>query len=255
MKRLIIPGIFIFSCLTAWEILALEEIIPVIFLPAPSKIFSYICAISADGTLFNASWITCKRLFMGYLLSACFGIPLGILNAQFPILQRVFGWLVLGLQTLPSVCWVPLSLLWFGQTETSLLFVVIMGSLWSIIIATETGIRSVPPLYIRAAHTMGSNGIHTWIFVLIPASFPFIVSGLKQGWAFSWRSLMAAEIFVPILSGFGLGQLLHYGRELNAMDQVLAIIFVLILIGILSDKLLFSPFEKFIHHRWGTDRK
>src|SRR5437870_199376 len=127
--------------------------------------------------------------------------------------------MALGLQTLPSVCWVPLALLWFGQTEAAMLFVVVMGTIWSVAIATESGVRNVPPIYARVARTMGSSDFHTWIHVIVPAALPAIVSGVKQGWAFAWRSLMAAEIYVTILTGFGLGHLLHYGRELHAMDQ------------------------------------
>jgi len=129
-----------------------------------------------------------------------------------------------------------------------------MGTVWSVLIATEGGVRSVPPIYVRAARTMGSKGLHTWLKVILPASLPFVVSGMKQGWAFAWRSLMAAEIFVTILTGFGLGHLLHYGRELHAMDQVIGIIVVIILIGLAADKILFSPWERFLHWRWGTGR-
>ena len=131
-------------------------------------------------------------------------------------------------------------------------FVVIMGTVWSMIIATETGVRNVPPIYARAALTMGSSGLHIWLRVLLPASLPFVVSGMKQGWAFAWRSLMAAEIYVTVLSGFGLGHLLHYGRELNAMEQVIGVMVVIITIGLLADKVLFSPCERFLHRRWGT---
>jgi len=146
------------------------------------------------------------------------------------------------------------ALLWFGQTEAAMLFVVVMGTLWSVVIATETGVRNVPPIYRRAALTMGSKRLHMWFKVILPAALPFIVSGMKQGWAFAWRSLMAAEIFVTILTGFGLGQLLHYGRELNAMEQVIGIMIVIIVIGLLADKIFFSPIEKFLHRRWGTSQ-
>jgi NitT/TauT family transport system permease protein len=101
---------------------------------------------------------------------------------------------------------------------------------------------------------MGSKGFHIWLTVILPAALPYIVSGMKQGWAFAWRSLMAAEIFVTILTGFGLGQLLHYGRELNAMDQVIAIMLVIVIIGLLADKTLFAPIERFLHRRWGTSQ-
>jgi NitT/TauT family transport system permease protein len=133
-------------------------------------------------------------------------------------------------------------------------FVVIMGTVWAILIATENGIKNVPPIYARAARTMGSRRFHTMIFVTFPASLPFIVTGMKQGWAFAWRSLMAAEIYVTILTGFGLGHLLHYGRELQAMDQVLGIMLVIVVVGLLADKLMFAPTERFLHRRWGTGR-
>ena len=181
-------------------------------------------------------------------------MALGLLTARFRLCEDTLGVLALGLQTLPSVCWVPLALLWFGQTEVAMLFVVIMGTLWSVIIATENGVRNVPPIFARAARTMGSKRLHTWLNVILPASLPFIVSGMKQGWAFAWRSLMAAEIYVTILTGFGLGHLLHYGRELNAMDQVIGVMFVVVVIGLLADKILFSPWERFLPRRWGTGR-
>jgi NitT/TauT family transport system permease protein len=122
-------------------------------------------------------------------------------------------------------------------------------------LATAAGVRSIPPVFARAARTMGSNGIHKWTRVILPASLPFLLTGMKQGWAFAWRSLMAAEIYVTILTGFGLGHLLHYGRELNAMDQVIGIMLVIVLIGLLADKVLFDPWERAMHRRWGTGRR
>ena len=100
---------------------------------------------------------------------------------------------------------------------------------------------------------MGSEGFHQWTRVILPASLPFLVSGMKQGWAFAWRSLMAAEIYVTILTGFGLGHLLHYGRELNAMEQVIGVMLVIVVIGLVADRILFSPWERFLHRRWGTN--
>jgi len=122
------------------------------------------------------------------------------------------------------------------------------------VIAADTGVRNVPPIYQRAALTMGSKGLHMWLTVILPASLPFIISGMKQGWAFAWRSLMAAEIFVVILTGFGLGQLLHFGRETQSMEQVIGIMVVIVVIGLLIDKIAFSPVERFLHRRWGTSQ-
>jgi NitT/TauT family transport system permease protein len=124
-----------------------------------------------------------------------------------------------------------------------------------IVLATDAGARTIPPIYARAARTMGSEGFDKWTRVILPASLPFVVSGMKQGWAFAWRSLMAAEIFVTILTGFGLGHLLQYGRELSAMDQVIGVMVVIVVIGLIADKILFSPWEKFLHRRWGTGLK
>ena len=144
----------------------------------------------------------------------------------------------------------PLSLLWFGQTETAMLFIVVMGTLWAVLLATDHGIRQIPPIYRRAAATMGSGGFHLLWNVLLPASLPHLVSGTKQGWAFAWRSLMAAEIYVAV-GGLGLGHLLHYGRELHDMDQVAAVMLIILLIGFAADKVLFSPWERFLRKRWG----
>ncbi len=207
---------------------------------------------SVDGVLFPAIWVTMKRLLLGYAIGVVVGVPLGLLTARFKWASDTIGVVGLGLQTLPSVCWVPLAILWFHQTEAAMQFVVIMGTLWSVQISTDNGVRNVPPIYQRAAQTMGSRGLHTWIMVNLPASLPFIVSGVKQGWAFAWRSLMAAEIYVTILTGSGLGILLHYGRENLDMSQVIGIMLVIIFIGLLADKILFSPWERFLHRRWGT---
>src|SRR5205809_3899560 len=117
------------------------------------------------------------------------GPAAGIAHGAVQVRRGHAGRVGAGLQTLPSVCWIPLALLWYGQTEGAMLFVVIMGSLWSILIATDNGVRTVPPIYARAARTMGSRQLHTWIKVILPASLPFIVSGMKQGWAFAWRAL------------------------------------------------------------------
>ncbi|HEY4246932.1 MAG TPA: ABC transporter permease [Lacunisphaera sp.] len=254
MKRFLTAIVFFAVLIGAWHLACVARIWSPVLVPSPESVGRYLWEIIRDGTLWSSTVVTLKRLLAGYVIGLLAGVPLGLLTARIQVLRDTVGMLALGLQGLPSVCWVPLALLWFGQTESAMLFVVIMGTLWSVILATETGVRNVNPIYVRAASTMGSQGIHMWIHVMLPASLPFIVSGMKQGWAFAWRSLMAAEIYVTILTGFGLGHLLHYGRELNAMDQVVGIMIVIVLIGLLADKILFSPWEKFLHHRWGTDR-
>lgn len=254
MKRVLTAVGFFALLLAAWQWVYAQKYWSPVLVPSPAAVARYLWEALGDGSLGSAAWVTLKRLVAGYLIGLAAGLPLGLLTARFRTLHDTIGVLALGLQGLPSVCWVPLALLWFGQTEAAMLFVVVMGTLWSVVLATESGVRNVNPLYVRAARTMGSRALHVWLLVIFPASLPFIVSGMKQGWAFAWRSLMAAEIYVTILTGFGLGHLLHYGRELQAMDQVIAIMLVIVLIGLAADKVLFSPWEKWLHRRWGTNR-
>ena len=252
MIRTISSIAFFLVLLLSWEVASRSGLYSPVLLPSPLNVFEYLWQSGMDGTLWTATLVTMKRLLLGYGIGLLFGVPLGLLTARSRIMQDTLGLLALVVQTLPSVCWVPLALLWFGQSEAAMLFVVVMGTLWSVIIATSDGVRAMPPIYLRAARTMGSSGLHTWVKVILPASLPYLVGGMKHGWAFAWRSLMAAEIFVTILTGFGLGQLLQYGRELLAMDQVVAVMAIIIVIGLLADRILFSPWERFFHRRWGT---
>ena len=255
MRRAAVAILFFAALVLLWDLAVRSGRWSVVLLPPPVSVAEYIRAALLDGSLLESSWITLKRLLIGYVAGVLMGLPLGLLTSTSQLLEDTIGALALGLQTLPSVCWVPLALIWFGQTEGAMLFVVVMGTVWSVIIATDHGARTIPPIYARAARTMGSEGFHKWTRVILPASLPFLVSGMKQGWAFAWRSLMAAEIYVTILTGFGLGHLLHYGRELNAMDQVIGAMLVIVVIGMLADRALFSPWERFLHRRWGTDVK
>lgn len=253
MKSIAPPILFFLALVAVWELAARKAGVSAVLLPAPSAVANYLQHALGTGELLSATGVTLKRLVTGYFIGLVAGIPLGLLTARFGFARNTLGVVALGLQTLPSVCWVPLSLLWFGQTESAMLFIVVMGTVWAVILATEHGIRQIPPLYKEAALTMGSRGLHLWLRVLVPASLPHLVSGAKQGWAFAWRSLMAAEIYVTILSGFGLGHLLHYGRELHAMDQVVGLMLIIITIGFAADKTLFSPWERFLRRRWGLN--
>lgn len=254
MRRFLSAAGFFVALILLWQWAFQAKIWSPVLVPSPMQVADYLKGAIEDGTLGRATAITMRRLLTGYFIGIVGGLPLGLLTARWNVFRDTLGTIALGLQTLPSICWAPLALLWLGQTEAAMLFVVVMGTLWSVVIATETGVRNVPPIYRRAALTMGSKRLHIWFKVILPAALPFIVSGMKQGWAFAWRSLMAAEIFVTILTGFGLGQLLHFGREQHAMEQVIGIMVVIVVIGLLADKMFFSPIERFLHHRWGTSR-
>ena len=254
MKNVALSVGFFAVLYALWAVCAQAGLWSPLLFPSPGEVLDYLWQNAENGTLETATLVTLRRLFLGYVIGLLLGLPLGILCARSTLAQNTLGVLALGLQGLPSVCWVPMATLWFGQTEAAMLFVVTMGTIWAVLLSTEQGIRHVPPLFGRAARSMGCGALDTLLFVTLPASAPFVVSGLKQGWAFAWRSLMSAEIFVPVLTGFGLGQLLHFGRELNSMDQVLGVMFLILLIGLLTDKLLFSPLEGAVHRRWGTDK-
>jgi NitT/TauT family transport system permease protein len=255
MTRILRAGLFFGTLIVIWHWAAASGRWSAVLFPSPIEVAAYLWHAGQDGTLLEAGRVTMQRLLIGYLVGVALGLPLGLLMSTSQTAHDTLGAVALGLQTLPSVCWVPLALIWFGQTETAMLFVVIMGTMWSVVIATDAGTRNLPPIYRRAARTMGSEGLHQWTRVVVPASLPYLMTGMKQGWAFAWRSLMAAEIYVTILSGFGLGHLLHYGRELNAMDQVIGVMLVIVLIGLVAEKVLFAPIENRLHERWGTAQK
>ncbi|MBI4576998.1 MAG: ABC transporter permease [Planctomycetes bacterium] len=253
-RRVLARLVFVSALVALWQAAWTAGLWSEVLLPPPGRVALWLGRSLADGTLAGATLVTLRRLVLGYAAGLALGLPLGMLTTRFRPFHETVGLLLLGVQSLPSVCWVPLAMLWFGQTETAMLFVVLMGTVGSIALAMDQGIRSVPPIYVRAARTMGSKGLHTWLRVIVPASLPLVLSGMKQGWAFAWRSLMAAEIFVTILTGLGLGHLLHYGRELHAMDQVIGVILVIVLVGVSFDRLIFAPAERALHRRWGTGR-
>ena len=221
---------------------------PEYLLPGPGAVARSLAHQLRTGVLERAILTSMHRLLVGYALSAAAGITLGMLMARLAWLRAAVGPLVVGLQALPSICWLPLALLWFGLSEKAILFVVVMGSLLSITIATEGAVRAVPMLYIRAARTMGSRRLRLYTRVILPASLPGIVTGLKLGWTFAWRSLMAGELL--FVAG-GLGQLLTLGRELGDMAQVISVMVAIVVLGLGFERLLFGSIEKRLRERWG----
>ena len=251
MRRFIESTSFFLLMLVIWQLLVLTHVWSP---PSPLDVGSWLFHSAGDGTMLPALTITCRRLLIGYVVGVCVGIPLGLLTARFRLAYDTLGVVGLGFQTLPSVCWVPLALLWFEQQDVAMLFVVLMGTIWPVSLSTHTGVRNVPTLYTRAAVTMGSEGLHTWRRVIVPAALPVIIGGLKLGWAFAWRSLMAAEIYVTASDHLGLGQLLHKGRLAGSLSQVIGVMIIIMTIGLIADKILFSPWERYLQRRWGTAR-
>jgi NitT/TauT family transport system permease protein len=217
--------------------------------PRPAEISSNTGNILTS-PLIEANIISCIRLLVGFCISIILGAVLGVLMWRFTLLDDFLGPLFLGMQTLPSVCWVPLGIIAFGLSEFAVQFVLVMGSFFAIAISLRDGLRTIPPLYQRAGLMMGASGWRLYRYVLLPASLPALASGLRQGFSFAWRSLMGAE-FVFVIERHGLGYLLQTGRDFNDVAQVLAIMIVMVVLGMLADRLAFAKLEKSVYQRFG----
>lgn len=221
---------------------------PSSLLPGPWAVAVSLWEMLADGRLESAAWLSLRRLVGAYLLSVAAGVPLGISMARSREMKRLVKPVVMGLQALPSICWLPLAIVWFGLSEAAIGFVVVMGSVLSIAISTEDGIHSIQPQLLQVAGTLGIRGARLFGGVLIPGAMPGISTGLKLGWSFAWRALMAGEL---LFSSGGLGQLLTTGRELLDVAQVVAVMVAIVAVGVLTDKLLFQALDVRIRRRWG----
>jgi NitT/TauT family transport system permease protein len=240
--------IFFAVLLAMWQSLAWSGLWAEYLFPSPLSVARTLVRGFQNGTYIVGITTSMGRLLIGFGISGVIGILSGLAIGRVKLLEETVGSLVLGLQTLPSICWLPLALLWFGLSETAMLFVVIMGALLAITTATEAGVKNTPPLYLRAARNLGARGWKMYALVIFPAALPEIITGMKLGWSFAWRSLMAAELLYVSL---GLGHLLMMGRELNDMSQVIAVMLVIIAIGLVVDRLIFAPIETRVRARWG----
>ncbi|MBI2819730.1 MAG: ABC transporter permease [Acidobacteria bacterium] len=244
--------ILFYACLVlVWQLLVALRIWPPYLLPSPAMVLEALWYGFADRTFVVGVSVSMRRIALGYAASVVMGVALGFLIATSEFLERTVGKLVLGLQSLPSICWLPLAVLWFGLSENAILFVVLMGSVLAVAINTEIGVRHVPRIYLLAGKNMGAHGIAMFSHILLPASMPHLIAGLKQGWAFAWRSLISGEmIFVSL----GLGHLLMMGRDLNDMSQVMAVMLLIMLLGVTVDRTVFHSLEKRIQRKWGLAR-
>jgi NitT/TauT family transport system permease protein len=242
--------IFYSLLLGAWALLAKLKVWPPYLFPAPWQVAEALWAGFRDHSLPIAIGVTMKRMLIGYSLSVMLGMILGIGVASNRFLEETVGPLLVSLQSLPSICWVPLAILWFGLTEKAILFVVLMGCILSVTIAMEDGRKQMPKIYTMAGRNLGASGWRLFFYVMLPASLPYIVSGLKQGWAFGWRSLIQAEmIFLTI----GLGQQLMMGRDLNDMSQVISVMLLIVALGYLVNRIVFRTMDRALQNRWGLN--
>ncbi len=212
--------------------------------------------LRADGItplppLVEAVITSMTRLAIGFVISIGLGSGLGLLMWRLRWLDELLGPLFLGLQTLPSVCWVPLAILLFGLNEIGILFVLVMGSFFAAALSLRDGLRTIPPIYRRAGDMLGAHGLRMYRHVLLPAALPAVAGSLRQGFSFAWRSLMGAELLYTFARWHGLGFLLHLGRETSDVAQVVGVMAVMVMVGILADRLIFARLERAVGVRFG----
>jgi NitT/TauT family transport system permease protein len=239
---------FFVTLLLVWEGVARLGIWPSYLFPPPSEVLTALVAGLRDGLFVRGAIASLWRVAIGYAIAVVLGTILGVATGRSRMLDATLGSLILGLQALPSVCWLPLAILWFGLDERAIIFVVVMGALFSVALGVDAGVKNLPPVYMRAARNLGAAGPTLYTQVILPAAQPAILAGLKQGWTFAWRSLMAAELLYYTLS---LGNLLQGGRDLNDAARVMAVMALIIGLAVSIDRGLFTPLERRLRERWG----
>ncbi|MCK6533928.1 MAG: ABC transporter permease [Polyangiaceae bacterium] len=238
----------IVGLLVLWQLAVSLGRWPSYVLPGPIAVLESAIEGTTSGVLPAAVLKSLGRLALGYGLASSGGIALGIAMGRVPAVERAFGTLLTGLQSLPSICWMPLALLWFGLNEKAILFVVVIATLGTVALAVRDAVFGVPRLWLRAARSMGERGLSLWLRVVLPATLPGTITALRLGWSFAWRALMAGELL--FVAG-GLGQVMHVGRELNDMARVMAAMLVIAALGLVFDNVVLGFVEARTRRRWG----
>ncbi|WP_432135775.1 MULTISPECIES: ABC transporter permease [unclassified Streptomyces] len=248
IDKVLPPIVAVVVVLIAWQaLISLEIVDDPTKLPSPADVGAEFREAWLEGTLHEFVWTSVSRGLLGFLLALAIGTPLGLLVARVKFVRAAIGPILSGLQSLPSVAWVPPAVIWLGLNNSMMYAVILLGAVPSIANGLVSGIDQVPPLFLRAGRTMGATGLKGAWHIVMPAALPGYLGGLKQGWAFSWRSLMAAEIIAssPDL-GVGLGALLENGRNASSMAMVFQAIIMILFVGIAIDLLIFSPLERWV---------
>lgn len=234
----------------AWQLVVLSGWRPTFALPPPARVFGDLFAYAGTPEYWTAISITMQRAVLGFALAVLIGSVVGIAVARFRLLRTAVGSMITGLLTMPSITWFPFGILLFGFTETTIMFVVVLGAAPSVANGLISGIDYVPTTWRRVGQVLGMRGLALYRHVIMPASLPSFLSGLKQGWAFAWRSLMAGELLVVIAGQGSIGALMQFARELNNAPRLLAWIITVLVIGILVD-VAFKTADSALRRRWG----
>jgi NitT/TauT family transport system permease protein len=236
--------------LVAWQAIVWSGWRPDYVLPGPMPVFQRLGQDLGRPEFWTGVGNTMRRAFLGYAIAVVIGSAVGLLVARVPIVRKAVGHAILGLQSMPSIAWFPLAILLFQLTEGAILFVVILGAAPAVATGLLGGVDHVQPLLVRVGRVMGARGVSLYRYVILPAALPGFVGGLKQGWAFAWRSLMAGEIIGVVANQPSLGQQLQFARDFSDAQQLLALMIVIFLIGVAVD-LAFGFADRAIRRRWG----
>lgn len=236
--------------LAAWQLVVLSGWRPDYLLPGPKVVLGRLLEDARQPSFYAAVGITLQRALAGYSLAVAGGAVIGAVVARNRPLRRACGSLITGVQSMPSIAWFPLAILLFGLSETAIVFVVLLGAAPAVANGLITGIDNIPPVLLRCGRVMGARGIWLYRHVVLPASLPAFLAGLKQGWAFAWRSLMAGELLVILGSRPSLGARLQFAREFSDAAGLLATMVVILIIGMVVDG-LFGLVEREVRSRWG----
>ncbi|NYF55098.1 ABC transporter permease [Micromonospora purpureochromogenes] len=234
-----------------WQVVVWSGWKPPWSLPGPVVVGEELIRQASGAQLWEGIAITLRRAAVGYVFSVAVGLLVGLAVARSRVLRAAIGSMITALQTMPSIAWFPLAILLFELSEKAIFFVVVLGAAPSIANGVISGVDYVPPLLLRAGRNLGARGLNLYRYVIAPAALPAIVAGLKQGWAFSWRSLMAGELLVVGISQTSLGAQLTYARELADSPWLLATMIVILVVGLLVDA-AFGAADKAIRRRWGV---
>lgn len=241
--------LFIAVFIGLWQLVYLSGIWPKVSLPSPLMVVDSFYELILDNTLVISIGMTLYRLLIGFALSIGIGVCVGLAMVRFSGFGKTMSSFAIGLQSFPSVAWVPFAILLIGLNDIGILFVVVMSSVFSVMMSAYSGIRNIPPIYLKAARNMGAKGFSLFRYLMIPAATPALIIGIKQAWSFAWHALVGAEILMA--AAVGIGHILLIGREFQLMNQIIASMITIFALGMIFDKVIFAKLEDKVREKWG----
>ncbi|AQT82571.1 ABC transporter permease [Mycolicibacterium litorale] len=248
------PVLGIVSVLGAWQLVYASGWKPSFVLPSPATVLADLWIQAHHAVLWQAIGTTMGRAVCGFGLALVIGTVVGAVVSRSRLLREAFGPVITGLQTMPAIAWFPFAIIFFGITTSAILFVIVIGTAPAIATGVLAGADHISPLLMRSAKSMGLRGVALYRHLILPASLPMFVAGLKQGWAFAWRSLMSGELVVIVTNTASIGVLLENAQNMSDMPAAMAIMIVILILGIAIDA-LFSLLDRMIRRRWAYWRR